>query len=134
MDFISVYSIFSLLNVNLQPTLSPLIPTPCCPLGPLGPGSPRSPCGTKSGNLCQLHQRHLLLGHGQVCIVLCEESMEEEQVGSCFPLFMYCMWRREGLITSDRSIVILFFFTRGRSQQGAKSIGARKSGTSKTDV
>lgn len=61
-----VYSILAVtgknFNANLQPTLSPLIPAPCCPLGPLGPGSPRSPCGTESGSFCQSTSKTLAAG------------------------------------------------------------------------
>lgn len=41
------------------------------------------PVEQKSGDLCQLHHSHSLLGHSQICIVLSEERMKDEHVGSC---------------------------------------------------
>lgn len=139
--------------IHLRPTLSPLIPAPCCPLGPLAPGSPRSPCGTKIRWSLSVTSQPLTPGSQPN--LHCSRWREDEG-RACWLLLATCDWykmilrARNGTVFSSQLHNPLnfsttselwrleagwsFFFFLQELNRGLKSIRARKSGTSQTDV
>lgn len=85
-----VYSILAVTGKNFMRIYNPpfllWFPHLAVLSAPWVQGAPVPPVEQNRVISVSLHQRPLLLGHSQVCIVFSEDSVERGQVGSCIPV------------------------------------------------